>query len=134
MNRLGRAANACQNLLAGLPRRVETSSHLHLRYQLFSTASPSHNTQAEKADHNQLTNLTLKLINLTSQAPTGWTHTHSLRGTEKRLTASLINPTMGRAPSIEKTTYNTGEPMDIDREVEVNDGSISPGTFIETRR
>jgi hypothetical protein len=31
-------------------------------------------------------------------------------------------------------TYNTGEPVDIDTEVEVNDGSISPGTFIETRR
>jgi hypothetical protein len=76
----------------------------------------------------------MKLID-TAGGRKGWTYTPSLRGTEKKLTASLINPTLpGRGPSMEKMTYNAGEPFIEDGESEANDGSISLGSFIETRR
>jgi hypothetical protein len=76
------------------------------------------------------------LVDRAALEPTkGWKHTRTLRGTEKRLTANLFKSTTGeRGPSIEKMSYNAGGLIGEDGEGEINDGSISPGTFIETRR
>lgn len=80
-------------------------------------------------------NLMETLITHTSREPNGWTHTPSLRGMEKRLTAKILNAaTRGRGSSLEKIAYSAGEPMSVDVEPEANDASLSPGTFIETRR
>ena len=139
MNR--RATSACQNLLAGLPRRLEFPSHVYLRQQLFSTTSPSCSSQPIEPvrlppeQYADLKDLMKALVDRTARESNGWKHTPSLRGTEQRLTASLVNATMeGRAPSVEKMAYSAGEPVGMDGEEETHDGSISPGTFIETRR
>ena len=132
-----RTTAVCQNFLVGLHRHAATSSHIYFRYQSFSTALPSYSSQTSGPHDVEVRDTLLKLIDRTSRPPTGWKHTPSLRGEERRLTASIVKPTaQGRTLSIEKMSYNTREPLNIDpdAEEEAYDGSISPGTFIETRR
>jgi hypothetical protein len=132
-----KATSACRKFLTGLPRRVKSPGHTDFLCKSFSTSSCCYSEATDPLPQlKELKDLVRVLVDRAAQEPTkGWKHTHTLRGTEKRLTASVVKGTTGkRGPSIEKMLYNAGGLTGEDGEGEINDGSISPGTFIETRR
>ena len=129
-----RTTHSCQNLLTGLSLRVEPSRRHVLRCTV-STSSSSKLAEPHRPSpelKGDLSRLCKRLVDHAAQPPKGWAHTPSPRGVEKRLTAILKNATP-RAPSLEYTVYSAGE-LALDTEGEMNDESLTLGTFVETRR
>ncbi|RDB26126.1 Exoribonuclease II, mitochondrial [Hypsizygus marmoreus] len=134
-----RASRSCQNILSTLPRHSDTSFYHSFRHQSTSVhfshrkkADPKHTLSKEH--YLDVKNITKKIIDRVAHQPHDWKHTPSLRGTEKRLAATLQNASSNRrGPSADKLAYLASEePMDEDT------GEFAPavalGTFVETRR
>lgn len=131
MNR--RAILGCQKRLVGLSRRAESSGHAYFRCRWFSTTLRNCNETAKALLYPEFKRLVEQMIGHNTQETKGWSHSYKRRGTERRLSATLRNATL-RGPSAEKMTYDAGEAFSDGEGGEGRDISLSPGTFIETRR
>lgn len=131
MQKQAKLFSTCRNLgtsLANPPQAL--SIRCASSFSRPKSSELPHNVSQD--DFLKIKRMAMNLVDCAAKEPTGWNHTRSLRGQEKRLLASLQNASSTRGPSMEKAKY-TADVAGADED-SVGIGLLPLGTFVETRR
>ncbi|KAF5382145.1 hypothetical protein D9615_004421 [Tricholomella constricta] len=102
-----RRALPCQATLSGqgLGTILPSSNHARIRHRSSSAASAKRRPppRLPKHQYNEAKQVTMKIIDRAARQPNDWKHTHTLRGEEKRLGATIqLDASSTRGMSMEK--------------------------------